>query len=231
MDQIYPQTAVNMERVLNHFGIETNYIEEQTCCGQIAYKNGYFDQAQELGSKFIKEFNNGNPVVIPSLSCAVMVKKYYPKIFFNSSQHNELKFLVPKTFEFSDFLFYEAGIQTLNSEYNADIAIHTNCDGLRNYPRTDGVHKLLSTVRGVDIREFKDQDVCCGAGGSFAIKNHDISAAMAKEKLQNVIDSGAQYLVSSEISCLMHLQSYARKNKLPILPVHIADFLALILNL
>ncbi len=231
MDQIFPQTAVNVEKVLNHFGIETHYIEEQTCCGQIAYKNGYFEQAQELGEKFIKEFNNGYPIIIPSLSCAVMIRKYYPKIFFNSSQHNELKQLIPKTFEFSDFLYYEAGIQTLNASHNADIAIHTSCSGLRDYERTDAPFKLLSTVKGVNIQEFSDHDVCCGFGGSFAFKNHHISAAMGKEKLENVIDSGAQYLVSSEISCLLHLQSYARKNQLPVVPVHIADFIALILNL
>jgi len=231
VDQIYPKTAVNMEKILHHFGIDTHYVEEQTCCGQIAYKNGYSDQAQKLGEKFIKEFNNGNPVVIPSVSCAVMIRKYYPKIFYNSSQHNDLKQLVTRTFEFSDFLYHEAGIQTLNTRFNADVVIHTSCSGLRDYGREDITEKLLSTVEGISIQPLKDNDVCCGFGGSFAVNNFHISAAMAREKLHHAAESGAQYIVSTEASCLMHLKSYARKNKLPIEPIHFADFIALILQL
>ncbi len=231
IDQIYPQTAVNMEKILSHFGIETQYIEEQTCCGQIAYKNGYFDQAQELGEKFIKEFNNGLNVVMPSISCAVMVRKYYPEIFYNSSLHNDLKQLIPKTFEFTDFLYNVAGIQTLNSRYSSRIAIHTSCSGLRDYGNSNLMNKLLSTVDGLVILNMKDADVCCGFGGSFAIRNHHISAAMGKDKLQNAIDTGAQYLISNEASCLMHLKTMAKKHKLPIEPIHIIDFIALILNL
>jgi L-lactate dehydrogenase complex protein LldE len=231
VDQLYPKTAENMEKVLRHFGIETHYIEEQTCCGQIAYKNGYSDHAQELGSKFIKEFNNGQHIVIPAVSCAVMIRKYYPKIFYNSSQHNDLKHMLPKVFEFTDFLFHVAGIQTLNTRYNAQVAIHTSCSGLRDYGNADVMHNILSTVEGLQILPLKDADVCCGFGGSFAVKNHHISAAMAQEKLQNAMDTGAQYLVSNDASCLMHLQSYAKKQKLPVTPVHIADFIALILNL
>ena len=93
------------------------------------------------------------------------------------------------------------------------------------------MHDLLSGVEGLEVRDFKDSEVCCGFGGSFSLKNHQISAAMAHDKLQNAIDSGAQYLVSNESSCLMHMQTYAKKQKMPITPVHIADFIALILNL
>jgi L-lactate dehydrogenase complex protein LldE len=231
VDQIYPETAVNMEKILKHFGISTHYVEEQTCCGQIAYKNGYFDQAQALGEKFIREFNNGNPVVIPSTSCAAMIRKYYPIIFYNSSLHNNLKQLVPKTYEFTDFLYNIAGIQTLNTRYSARVTIHTSCSGLRDYGQSDVAEKLLSTVEGLDIHPLKDADVCCGFGGSFALKNHHISVAMARDKLQHTIDTGAQYLVSNEASCLMHLKTYAKKQKLPITPIHIIDFIALILNL
>jgi len=231
IDQIYPQTAVNMEKILNHFGISTHYVEEQTCCGQIAFKNGYPEQAQILGEKFIKEFNNGNPVVIPSVSCTVMIKKHYPGIFHNSSQHNDLKQLIPRTFEFSDFLYNQAGIQTLNSRFRADVVIHTSCSGLRDYGKEDVIQKLLSTVEGVEIHEMHDSDVCCGFGGSFALTNHNISAALAKEKIDNAISTGAQYLVSNEASCLTHLKTFVKKNKLPIEPIHIADFIALILNL
>jgi len=231
VDQIYPQTAVNMEKILNHFGIQTHYVEEQTCCGQFAYKNGFFDQAQQLGEKFIKEFNNGNNIVMPAVSCAVMVRKYYPKIFYNSSQHNDLKQIVPKTFEFTDFLYNIAGIQTLNSKYAADVCIHTSCSGLREYGVASPMQKLISTIDGVIIHPLKDDDVCCGFGGTFSIKNPSISAAMAKDKLENAIDAGAQYIISDEASCLMHLKTYASKQKLPITPIHIIDFIALVLNL
>ncbi len=231
VDQIYPHIAINMEKILNYFGVKTDYIEEQTCCGQLSYKNGYFDHAQKLGEKFIQEFNNGRYVVMPSVSCATMIKKYYPKIFYNTSQHNDLKQLLPKIYEFTDFLFNQAGTTSLDVTYNTDIAIHISCSGMRGYGNTDIMHKLLHTVKGLKIHELKDVDICCGFGGTFAVKNYNISSAMAKDKLMNAIDSGANYLITNDPSCLMHLQTYAQKQKLPIVPIHIADFLTLILNL
>jgi L-lactate dehydrogenase complex protein LldE len=230
IDQIYPQTALKMEKILIHFGADINYIEEQTCCGQIAYKNGYFDHAQALGEKFIKEFNNGFPIVIPSVSCAEMIRKYYPKIFHNSSRHNELKQILPKTYEFIDFFYNELGIQTLNTQFNSSAIIHTSCSQIRGYGDQRNMFSLLSTVEGLALYEFQDDD-CCGFGGSFSVKNHHISAAMAKDKIENALNTDAQYLITNDVSCLVHLQTYAVKQKLPITPIHIIDFIALVKNI
>lgn len=231
VDQLYPQTAVNMVKVLEHFGVKVEYLTEQTCCGQLAYKNGYFDHAMELGDKFISLFNNGNYVVAPTVSCVVMVKKYYPKLFYNSSRHNDLKQLVPKTFEFSDFLYNVMGIQVIQATHNADICIHSSCAGLREYGKSDVPYKILSSIKGIKILDLPDSETCCGFGGTFSVKHHHISAAMAEDKLNNAISTGAQYLVGNEASCLMHLSTYARKQKLAIQPIHIADFLAMVLEL
>lgn len=228
IDQIYPQTAVNMEKILKHYNVDVDYPEEQTCCGQMAYKNGLFDQAMELGDKFIGEFNNGNTVVIPAVSCAVMIKQYYPKIFYNSSRHNDLKQLVPRTFEFADFFYNQLGIQKISMPYNADVTIHTSCSELRDYTPQNSTELILKSIDGVNVFPLPEADVCCGFGGSFSVKNPHISASMAADKIQNAINTGAQYLIANDPSCLMHLQTYVKKQKLAITPIHLIDFLALV---
>lgn len=231
VDQFYPQTAINMVKVLEHFGAKVNYISEQTCCGQLAYKNGYFDQAMELGDKFIGLFNNGNYIVAPTVSCIMMIKKYYPKIFNNSSRHNDLKQLVPKTYEFTDFLYNVMGIQVIQAKHNAVVCIHHSCSNTKEYFNSNILYKIIKTIDEIKIKELPDPENCCGFGGTFSIKHTNISNSMASDKLSNAINTGAQYIICNDPACMMHLRTYAQKNKLEIQLVHIVDFLAMVLEL
>ena len=232
IDQIYPGTGTSMIKVLRRGDqlskshMTFDYNPEQTCCGQVAFNGGFWDEAKHLGEKFIKDFLKYDYVVGPSASCVGMVRNYYPNMFYNSAWHNENNALSRKIFEFTDFLVNVLKVEDLDVRLDARITVHDACASLREYGLTDQPRRLLSKVKGLTITEMKDSDVCCGFGGTFSVKHEAISTAMAEQKVQHAMDTGAEYIVSTESSCLMHLQSYIDKQKLDIRCLHIADLLA-----
>ncbi|MFA4853285.1 MAG: (Fe-S)-binding protein [Bacteroidales bacterium] len=226
IDQLYPQTAFNMIKVLEKLDIGVNYNTEQTCCGQVAFNSGFRDHAKCIGEKFIRDFSNDRYIVAPSASCVGMVRNYYPEMFHNSALHNEFKQLQKNIFEFTDFLVNVMNVKDVGSFFKGVVTYHDACTALREYGIRDEPRTLLQHVRGLELKEMKDTDICCGFGGIFSVKNEPISTAMAEQKTQNALSSGAEYIVSTEASCLMHLDGYIRKHNLPIKTIHIADILA-----
>lgn len=226
IDQVFPETGMNMVKVLEKLNIEVNYNENQTCCGQMAFNSGFWDEARCMGEKFIRDFSSSKYVVAPSASCVGMVRNYYPEMFHNSSLHVEYKQLQKNIFEFTDFLVNVLKVTDIGAEFNGVITYHDACAALREYGIKDEPRKLLKNVKGLELREMKNNDVCCGFGGTFSVKFEPISTAMAEQKIQSVLDTGAEYLVSTEASCLMHLDGYIRKHKIPVKIKHIADILA-----
>ncbi len=227
IDQLYPETGYNMVKVLEKAGVEVRYNKNQTCCGQIAYNSGFWDHAKSMGEKFIRDFMDFDYVVGPSASCISMVRNYYPEMFYNSAWHNENKYLSKKIFEFTDFLVNMVKKPNLGAHFEARITFHDSCSTLREYGLRNEPRILLSYVNGLDLIEMNESDVCCGFGGSFAVKHEVISTAMAEQKVQNALYTDAEYIVSTEASCLMHLNGYITKHKLPLKTLHIADLLAM----
>ncbi len=227
IDQLYPATGHSMVKVLRKAGIEPTYNPSQTCCGQIAFNNGYWDEAKCLGEKFIKDFLEYDYVVGPSASCIGMVKNYYPKMFYNSAWHNENNYLSKKTYELTDFLVNLLKKPDLGAQFEARVTFHDSCTALREYGLKDEPRILLSYVKGLDLIEMNESDVCCGFGGTFSLKHEPISTAMAEQKVQNALYTDAEYIVSTEASCLMHLDAYIKKHRLPIKTLHIVDLLAI----
>lgn len=226
IDQVYPQTGMNMVKVLEKAGAKAHYNPNQTCCGQMAFNSGYWDEAQAMGEKFMKDFAGKNYVVAPSASCVGMVRNYYTELFKNTSFHVELRKLQKRIFEFSDFMVNILKVTQLNASFKAKITYHDACAALREYGIKDEPRQLLNNVKGLEMIEMNDSDVCCGFGGTFSVKNEPISTAMAQQKVENAIKTGAEYIVSTEASCLMHIDGYAKKHKMPIKTMHIADILA-----
>ena len=226
IDQLYPQTAFNMIKVLEKLDIGVNYNPEQTCCGQVAFNSGFWDHAKCVGEKFIKDFSNDRYIVVPSASCVSMVRNYYPEMFHNSALHNEYKQLQRNIFEFSDFLVNVMNVKDIGASFKGKVAYHDACAALREYGIKDEPRILLQHVKDLEIVEMKGNDVCCGFGGTFSVKNESISTAMAEQKIQNALDTEAEYLVSTEASCLIHLDGYIKKHNLSIKTIHIADILA-----
>lgn len=226
IDQFYPQTAVNMVKVLEKAGCGVNYNPEQTCCGQPAFNAGMFDDCKEIGEKFIREFGNNRYIVTPSASCTGMVKNYYPALFRNTVLHNEYAQVKKNIIEFSDFMVNVLKITDVGARLEATAVFHDSCAALRELRLKEEARLLLGKVRGLKLKEMKDADVCCGFGGTFSVKNPAIASAMADEKIGCVLDAGAEYIISTDQSCLMHLQSYANRQQIPVKSLHLADVLA-----
>jgi L-lactate dehydrogenase complex protein LldE len=226
VDQLYPQTAFNMIRVLEKAGCEASYNPNQTCCGQPAFNAGFWDDAREVCSKFLKDFDSSQIIVAPSASCVGFVKNYYTKLFDNSSLHNEVKAIGKNIFEFSDFLVNKLGVTNFDAELNGKATYHDSCAGLRECKIKNEPRQLLQHVKGLEIVEMEDVETCCGFGGTFAVKFEPISIGMAEQKVEHALATGAQYLISTDLSCLMHLQGYIDNKNYSLKTMHIADVLA-----
>ena len=215
-----------MVKVLEKAGVTVRYNTNQTCCGQPAFNAGFRDEAREVCAKFIKDFSGTDPVVTPSASCAGFVRNYYSTLFDNSSVHNEVKDLQKRVFEFSEFLVNVLGMEDLGATLRGKATYHDSCAGLRECRIKEEPRKLLSRVKGLELVEMKDVETCCGFGGSFAVKFESISIAMADQKVNNALETGADYIISTDLSCLMHLDGYIRNKGYKIRTMHIADVLA-----
>lgn len=226
IDQLYPQTAFNMLKVLEKAGCTVEYNTNQTCCGQPAFNAGFWEDAKEVCTKFLKDFDGADYVVAPSASCTGFVRNYYPKLFDNSSHHNDVKDLKERTFEFSEFLVNVLKIDDLGATLDLKATYHDSCAGLRECKIKEEPRRLLSNVKGLELVEMKDVETCCGFGGTFAVKFEPISIGMADQKVSNARETGAQCIISTDHSCLMHLDGYIRHKGLPMKTMHIADVLA-----
>lgn len=227
MDQFYPETAKNVMKVLNAAELDVEYNPEQTCCGKFAYNSGFVDEAKELGEKFLRDFPANRPIVGVSASCVGYIKTRYKELFHNTASHLECGRLVNNIYEFTDFLVNKINVQNFGAEFNHKVVYQDTCCSLRELGLKDEGRKLLSKVKGIEILEMKYPEVCCGFGsGFFSIQHEAISVAMAERKIKDAISTGAEYIVTNDISCLMQLDSCIKKQKFDIQVVHIADVLA-----
>jgi L-lactate dehydrogenase complex protein LldE len=226
IDQLFPETAFNMVKVLKKFNCEINYNINQTCCGQPAFNAGYWNESKSIARKFLNDFQSSDYIIVPSGSCTGFVRNYYPKLLGNSLPDNELTQLRSKTFEFTEFLTKVLKINETGAVLNGVASYHDSCGALRECGIKNAPRDLLSKVSGLHLKECIDSEVCCGFGGLFAVKFEPISIGMAEQKVLNAINVGADYLISTDLSCLMHLQGYIQKHKHSIKTMHIADVLA-----
>ncbi|SEN87941.1 L-lactate dehydrogenase complex protein LldE [Chitinophaga rupis] len=226
VDQLFPETGFNMVKVLEKLGCNVSYNSNQTCCGQPAFNAGYRDECRSVATKFVKDFQVYDYIVAPSGSCTGFVRNYYSKLFDNSATHNEVKLLRKHMFEFTEFLTQVLGVTDIGATLNGVATYHDACGALRECGIKEGPRQLLSKVKGLELREVADCEVCCGFGGTFSVKFEAISIGMGEQKVLNAIESGAEYLISTDLSCLMHLDGYIRKHGLSIKTMHIADVLA-----
>lgn len=215
-----------MVKVLEKLGCNVSYNSNQTCCGQPAFNAGYRDECRSVATKFVKDFQVYDYIVAPSGSCTGFVRNYYSKLFDNSATHNEVKLLRKHMFEFTEFLTQVLGVTDIGATLNGVATYHDACGALRECGIKEGPRQLLSKVKGLELREVADCEVCCGFGGTFSVKFEAISIGMGEQKVLNAIESGAEYLISTDLSCLMHLDGYIRKHGLSIKTMHIADVLA-----
>ncbi len=215
-----------MIKVLEKLGCRVSYNTNQTCCGQPAFNAGFRDDAKAVCIKFLKDFSGAEYVVAPSASCVGFVRNYYSKLFENSSLHNEVKELQRRTVEFSEFLVNILKKEEVGATLSGKATYHDSCAGLRECRIMSEPRKLLKHVKGLELTEMNDVETCCGFGGTFAVKFEPISVAMGDQKAINASETGAKYLISTDMSCLMHIDGVIKHKGLKIQSMHIADVLA-----
>ena len=227
IDQLYPNTGWNVVKILKKAGVKVHYNPNQTCCGQPTYNSGYWNHSRKIAEKFLNDFPHDRPIVVPSASCAGYVRNHYSKLFNDAPDKNkEVKRLNQNIIEFTDFLVNKLGIEDLGASFAHKVTCHDACSALREYGLKDEARKLLANVQGLELKELPDNTTCCGFGGTFMVKFVPVSTAMVEQKVENALSTGAEFIVSTEASCLMNIESYIKKNELPIKTLHIADVLA-----
>lgn len=229
VDQLFPETGLNMVRVLEKLGCDVRYNANQTCCGQPAFNAGFIDESSRVAHKFLQDFTNSEThfIVSPSASCVGMVRNAYPDIFKTTSEFTNYRNLEKKVFEFSEFLTEVLGVTGIpGAKLNAKVTYHDSCSALRECGIKTGPRVLLENVEGLELVEMNECETCCGFGGTFAVKFESISVAMAEQKIEFALETGADYIVSTDTSCLMHLEAYIKKNNKSIKVLHLADLLA-----
>jgi L-lactate dehydrogenase complex protein LldE len=226
VDQLYPQTAFNMIKVLEKVGCEVAYNTNQTCCGQPAFNAGFWDEAKAVCNKFLKDFDTGDYIVAPSASCVGFVKNYYKKLFTDPQTLQLIDNTSKRIYEFSEFLTDVLMVENIGASLNVIATYHDSCAALRECKIKDGPRRLLSHVKGLTLVEMNDVETCCGFGGTFAVKFDGISIGMADQKITNAMATNARLIISTDLSCLMHLDGYIKGKKLPLQTMHLADVLA-----
>lgn len=227
IDQMYPGTAFNTVKVLEKAGCTVTYNTAQTCCGQPAFNAGFWDDAKAIGSKFLDDFSADSVIVSPSASCTGMVRNYYNDLFTNTAVHNKCRSVQSNIYELSDFLVNILNVDYFGAELEGRAVYHDSCSALRECKIKAEPRQLLSKVHGLELVDLPDNETCCGFGGTFAVKFDAISSAMAQQKVDHALAVNADYIISTDTSCLLHLQSYIDKQQLPLKTLHIADVLAL----
>ncbi|GAC1434766.1 MAG: (Fe-S)-binding protein [Chloroflexota bacterium] len=205
-DMLFPDAVESAVRVLRRAGTRVHYPGGQTCCGQAAYNAGYRDEAARMARQTLRAFRGGRPVVIPSGSCAAMVRHYYADLFAGEpALLAQALDLARRLYEFSEYLVRVLGVDDVGATYAGRVTYHSSCHMLRGLGVREEPLRLLGQVRGIEVVPLERPALCCGFGGTFAVKMPAISGAMLDEKIADVRGTGARTLVSCDAGCLMHL--------------------------
>lgn len=226
IDMCYPKVGISIVQIFEKLGHKVECPEKIACCGQPAFNSGYWDGARLVAEPVLKGLRDADAVVIASGSCGAMVKKFYPQLFEKTPHAQAARELAEKTWEFSDFLVNKLGVTGLGASFPAKVTIHDGCHGLRELGSTKQPPRtLLSHVRGLELVEMGEAETCCGFGGTFSAKFPMISTAMGEVKCASAVESGADYIVSNDSSCLMHIQGLIDRQGRKMKTIHLAEVL------
>ncbi|WP_327292377.1 (Fe-S)-binding protein [Streptomyces sp. NBC_01198] len=234
-DLLYPETGRAVVRLLERLGVEVDFPPGQTCCGQPQYNTGYRHLSEPLVRHHASVFEGYDYVVTPSGSCAAMVRESYPRIAQRAAEEGResaaglaraAALAVPRTYELTEFLVDVLGVTDVGAYFPHTVTYHPSCHGLRVLGLGGRPRQLLEAVRGLELRELPRAEECCGFGGTFAVKNPHVSAAMGQDKIDNAAGTGAEVLCGADNSCLMHLGGMISRQGTALRAVHIAEILA-----
>ena len=225
-DVLRPAVGQATVRLLRRLGHTVDFPEQQTCCGQPMYNSGFAELARKQARYTIEVFENCETIVTPSGSCAAMVKVEYPELLADDpTWHERAQSLAARTFELSDFLVNRLGVVDVGARFEGTVAYHFACH-LRMLRQEGEVPRLIAAVRGATYVPLEHQDQCCGFGGSFAVRYPQISTAMVDDKVNCLLRTGADALVSTDAGCLMNIGGRLRRLGHSPEVLHIAELLA-----
>jgi L-lactate dehydrogenase complex protein LldE len=228
-DAMFPDTGKATVAVLRHLGVDVDFPEQQTCCGQPMVNTGYLDEAVPAVRRFVDAFAGYDAIVTPSGSCAGSARHQHAMVARRSKDPGLQRAVAetsPRTYELSEFLVDVLGVEDVGASFPHRVTYHPTCHSLRMLRVGDRPTRLLRAVRGLELLDLAEADQCCGFGGTFAVKNADTSVAMGSDKVRRVRDTGAEVLVAGDNSCLMHLGGLLSRQQAGIRVLHLAEVLA-----
>ena len=228
-DAMFPDTGKAVVALLRRLGVDVDFPEAQTCCGQPMVNTGYLDEAVPVVRNFVKAFDGYDAIVTPSGSCAGSVRHQH-SIVAGRSKDPDLAEAValtsPRTYELSEFLVDVLGVEDVGAYFPHRVTYHPTCHSLRMLGVGDRPWRLLQAVRGIKLERLPAAEECCGFGGTFAVKNPDTSVAMGADKARHVRETGAEVLVAGDNSCLMHIGGLLSRQRTGVRTMHLAEILA-----
>lgn len=227
VDQLFPSVGLAMADVLEQAGCRVDFPERQTCCGQPAFNSGFRDEARDVAIHFLDVFRDSEAIVVPSGSCTSMIAHHYAELFHDDPERLAVAHRIgSRTYEFSRFLTEVLHQDDFGARLDTVATYHDSCHALRELGIKAGPRRLLSKVRGLELREMDIAEECCGFGGTFSVKFAEVSGAMARTKIESIQRTGASTVISIDASCLMQLQGAIHRAGLPIRTMHLAEVLA-----
>lgn len=233
VNAIYPEAGVATYKLLEYYGVDVDYPLRQTCCGQPMANAGFERKATALTKQFDKLFSRYEYVVAPSASCVAFVKENHPSIMEKAGHLCQTS---GKIYDICEFLHDILKVDKAPGKFPHKVSVHNSCHGVRelhlssaselNISRYSKIKDLLSLVEGIELFEPEKVDECCGFGGMFAVEEQAVSVCMGQDKLKNHIATGADYITGADSSCLMHIQGIAKRGRLPIQFIHVAQILS-----
>ena len=233
IDQLYPDVAIATLELLERLGVHVVYPQGQTCCGQPMANTGCNEDTAPVARRFVEIFADYPTIVCPSGSCTAMVRHHYAEYFADddpSYQH-----VKSRTFELCEYLHDELKIEHLDVHFPHRVSLHASCHGLRELRlgessesmqhRVNKIRDIMNLVADIEWVEPSRIDECCGFGGTFAVNEADISAAMGRDRIADHVAAGSEVIASADMSCLMHMQGLIRREKSPIRVMHVAQIL------
>ncbi len=232
VDQFYPQVGIATLRLLRRLGLEVEFPEEQTCCGQPMANIGCVRDAKPLAHRFLRIFKDFDHVVAPSGSCVSMVRNHYGEFLHGQPGFDHLR---THTFEICEYLVDILGISHVEGEFAHKVGLHMSCHGLRELGLASPTERmiapfnklrgLLKQLRGIEIKELSRPDECCGFGGSFSVTEEAVSSMMGRDRIADHENAGVDIIAGFDMSCLMHLEGLIRRKNKPMQVMHVAEIL------
>ena len=228
-DTLFPDTGRAVVAVLERLGHQVEFPADQACCGQMHFNTGYRREAVPMARNFVRAFEGYEAIVTPSASCASMIREYYPALAADEGDaglERAVTDIGPRVYELSMLLTGVLGTTNVGAYFPHKVTYHPACHSLRMLRVGDAPVRLLQQVRGLDLADLPDAESCCGFGGTFAIKNADVSAAICADKVAAIRQSGAEVVCATDNSCLMHIGGALRRQRSGVAAMHLAEILA-----